>query len=110
MTFTLQEKTDIKELVTCVHVLCDLDDVPNNPRRDLTDDHVRRLMPESMKGTVDRIKFFLEVLGYDFNTRLAVIEVCKAVGVNVNFVPTEQDCSGWVTAKFITPKGCFHYG
>lgn len=110
MNLTVQERTDIKELLAYVQELRDLDDVPNNSARVLTDPNIRRLMPFSMTDTVDRIKFLVDVLGYNFNTRLAVIEVCKAIGVTVNFVPTEQDCCGWVTAKFITPKGCFHYG
>lgn len=110
MGLTHQEITDIKELVAYVQELCELDDVPNHSGRDLTDSNIRRLMPDAMKDTVDRVKFFVDVLGYDFKTRFAVIEVCKAVGLTVNFVPTEQDCCGWVTAKFITPKGCFHYG
>lgn len=110
MSLTWQEIDDVKELMAHVKELCDLEDVPDHSGRDLTDRNIRRLMPDTMKDTVDRVKHFVEVLGYDFNTRFAVIEICKAVGITVNFVPTEQDCCGWVTAKFITPKGCFHYG
>lgn len=110
MDLSLEQQKEVKELVTLVHELCNNANIPNNSRRDLTDKGVRRLMPDAMKDTAVRIEHLIEQLGYDITTRIAVIEVCKAVGVNVNFVPTEQDSCGWLTAKFTTPKGCFHYG
>jgi uncharacterized protein (UPF0147 family) len=110
MDLSPEQQKGIKELVTLVHELCNNSNIPNNARRDLTDSGVRRLMPETMKTTAVRIEELIEQFGYDISTRIAVIEVCKAVGVNVNFVPTEQDSCGWLTAKFTTPKGCFHYG
>ena len=110
MSLTIGEQRDVKELVAYLEALCQFDDLPNNQRRALTASNIQRLMPYHMKDTVNRVKFFVDVLGYEFKTRFTVIEACKAIGITVNFVPTEQDCCGWVTAKFITPKGSFHYG
>lgn len=110
MELSPDTKQDVKDLATLVHELVNESDIPNNVRRDLTDSNVRRLMPDKIKEKVVRMEHLIGRLGFDFDTRYAVIEVCKAVGVNVNFVPTEQDSCGWLMAKFTTPKGSIHFG
>lgn len=107
---TTEDRDNIKTAVEWIRKLCALGCVPNNPKRNLSDEQVQRLMDPDVKHTVAMVEEYVNRIGIDFEQRWAVEKLCTTYSIRISFVPTEQDCCGWVMAKMITVKGCFHYG
>ncbi|QKE54367.1 hypothetical protein ACSA002_0530 [Salmonella phage vB_SalM_SA002] len=107
---TVEDRENVKTAVEWIRKLFALNCIPKNPKRDLSDEGIHRLMDTNVKQVVVMVEEYVNRVGLEFDTRFATEELCKTYGIRISFVPTEQDCCGWVMAKMVTEKGSFHYG
>jgi len=83
--------------------------IPDNCDRNLNDPNIKRLMSDKLKMACTNIEIGIDKVGYDFNLRWTVEQLCRSEGVTISWRPTEQDSFGWLAGKLITRKGCFHF-
>lgn len=102
-------KTDLIELLTLTKKLCFMDCIPENRKRQLDDDKIKRLFSSEIWAIIERVSVLVDCYGTEFKYRHIICETAKGIGIDVSFKPFEQDSFGWVTAGFMTPKGYFFF-
>jgi len=100
-----EEIKAVGDLVDALVRLAGRKDIPDNPRRDLNDQNILRLMSPELKELVTKVKMGVYAVGFEADSRGAVVALTKLDKVSVKWIPSEQDSCGWLSAKLVTSKG-----
>lgn len=100
-----EEIKAVGDLVEALGLLAIRKDMPDNPRRDLNDPNILRLMSPELKELVTKVKMGVYAVGFEADSRSAVVALSKLDKVAVKWIPGEQDSCGWLSAKLVMNKG-----